>query len=165
MGCARLRIAAFPVIGEGADAHEWTAPPPPPLASFCCPSDTVMALNDGIEPANSNDHNIPRFTWWNHLGTAEWVAYQWPAARQVSGVDVYWFDDTGVGQCRVPKAWRVLYSEGGEWKPVKAHGEYVVAKDKYNHADFDQASTDGLRIEVDLQEGFSGGILEWKVLP
>ena len=165
MGCARLRIAAFPVIGEGADAHEWTAPPPPPLASFCCPSDTVMALNDGIEPANSNDHNIPRFTWWDHQGTTEWVAYQWPAARQVSGVEVYWFDDTGVGQCRVPKAWRLLYREGGEWKPVKAHGEFGLAKDKYNRVDFDQVSTDGLRLEVDLQGGFSGGILEWKVLP
>jgi len=25
MGCARLRISAFPTIGEGLDAHEWTA--------------------------------------------------------------------------------------------------------------------------------------------
>jgi hypothetical protein len=26
MGCARLRISAFPTIGEGPDAHEWTPP-------------------------------------------------------------------------------------------------------------------------------------------
>jgi hypothetical protein len=26
MGAARLRIASFPVIGDGPDAHEWTAP-------------------------------------------------------------------------------------------------------------------------------------------
>jgi hypothetical protein len=26
MGCARLRISAFPTIGDGPDAHEWTAP-------------------------------------------------------------------------------------------------------------------------------------------
>jgi hypothetical protein len=27
MGAARLRISAFPVIGDGPDAHAWTAPP------------------------------------------------------------------------------------------------------------------------------------------
>jgi Beta-L-arabinofuranosidase, GH127 catalytic domain/Beta-L-arabinofuranosidase, GH127 middle domain len=27
MGCARLRISAFPVIGNGPNAHEWTPPP------------------------------------------------------------------------------------------------------------------------------------------
>lgn len=26
MGAARLRISSFPVIGKGADAHEWTIP-------------------------------------------------------------------------------------------------------------------------------------------
>ena len=25
MGCARLRISAFPIVGDGADAHEWKA--------------------------------------------------------------------------------------------------------------------------------------------
>jgi hypothetical protein len=165
MGCARLRIAAFPRAGTGAEAHEWTPPPLPPLASHCWASDTVMALNDGIEPSNSNDQGIPRFTWWDHLGTTEWVAYQWPAKRQVSGVEVYWFDDTGVGMCRVLKAWRVLYRDGDAWKPVKAHGDCGVKRDQYNRVEFDPVTTDGLRLEVDLQQGFSGGILEWKVLP
>jgi len=27
MGCARLRISAFPTIGTGPDAHEWEPPP------------------------------------------------------------------------------------------------------------------------------------------
>ena len=52
MGCARLRISAFPTIGEGPDAHEW-APPPKPLpasASHCWDADTVAALGDGIVP-------------------------------------------------------------------------------------------------------------------
>ena len=29
MGAARLRISAFPTIGTGADAHQWTVSAPP----------------------------------------------------------------------------------------------------------------------------------------
>ena len=31
MGAARLRLSAFPVIGDGADAKEWVTPPEPPI--------------------------------------------------------------------------------------------------------------------------------------
>ena len=33
------------------------------------------ALNDRLEPKDSCDHTIPRFTWWDHRGTKEWVQY------------------------------------------------------------------------------------------
>ena len=33
MGAARLRITAFPVIGSGPDAHDWTAPVRPAIAA------------------------------------------------------------------------------------------------------------------------------------
>ena len=103
MGAARLRISAFPVIGEGEGAHEWTVPKTPPVsASHCNEGDTVEAMIDGLEPKNSNDHSIPRFTWWDHRGSAEWVQYDFGRHRKVSAVRVYWFDDTGVGSCRVP---------------------------------------------------------------
>lgn len=164
MGCARLRVAAFPTVTTGPEGHEWTSPPPPPRASHCCEWDTVTALNDGIEPSSSNDQNIPRFTWWNHLGTSEWVEYEFEVPRSVSGVEVYWFDDTGVGQCRVPQSWRVLYRHEDTWQPVTAT-QYGVATDMYNRVSFDPVTTTGLRLEVQLQPGFSGGILEWKVLP
>ena len=49
MGAARLRISSFPVIGKGADAHEWTTPKQSPVsASHCFDSDTVEALIDGL---------------------------------------------------------------------------------------------------------------------
>ena len=41
MGAARLRIAAFPTIGDGPEAHIWTAPPKLPLASHCFENDTT----------------------------------------------------------------------------------------------------------------------------
>ena len=40
---------------------------------------------------------------------------------------------------------------------------YGVAKNEYNSLTFQPVTTDALRIAVQLQEGFSGGILEWRV--
>ena len=171
MGAARLRISAFPVIGEGANAHPWLAPklnkPGKPAykttASHCFVNDTVDALSDGAIPENSSDHDIPRLTWWDHRGTSEWVQYDFDAPKKISGAQVYWFDDTGIGQCRVPASWRLLYQSGGIWIPVGAEGTFPVKKDAWNHVEFPAIETTALRLEVQLQAGFSGGILEWKV--
>ncbi|MBI1913393.1 MAG: glycoside hydrolase family 127 protein [Planctomycetes bacterium] len=167
MGAARLRIASFPVVG-GASAHRWKTPPEPlpykASASHCWRDDTVRALGDGLLPRNSGDHSIPRMTWWDHRGTAEWVQYDFGKPLEVSGVEVYWFDDTGKGQCRVPASWRVVYRKDGRWLPVEGAGGYGVDKDRFNKVAFKPVKTDALRLEVKLQEHFSGGILEWRVL-
>ncbi len=164
MGCARLRIASFPVIGSGPDAQDWPeAPPARHTASHCFESDTVDAVSDGLLPKNSNDHNIPRFTWWPRRGTEDWITYDLEKPRKVSAVEVYWFDDTGVGQCRVPKSWRLEWHDGQTWKPVAPAGPYGVAKDKFNRVPFEPVTARQLRIVVTLQPEFSGGILEWRV--
>ncbi len=164
MGAARLRITSFPVIGSGPDAHEWTAPKPLPVsASHCNPSDKVDAMIDGLEPKNSNDHGIPRFTWWDHKGTAEWAQYDFGKPRKVSSVELYWYDDTGSGSCRVPQSWKLLYQDAERWLPVTGAGEFGTKRDIYNRVAFTPVSTTGLRLEVQLQPDFSGGILEWKV--
>jgi hypothetical protein len=169
MGAARLRISMFPTVGTGADAHEWTAPAKPrssaykASASHCNGSDTVEALGDGLEPANSNDHNVPRFTWWDHRGTREWVQYDFGRPKKISSVEVYWFDDTGAGQCRVPQSWRVLFKDGDVWKPVVATGDFGTKPDTFNQTAFAPVETAALRLDVQLQTNFSGGILEWRV--
>ncbi|MCX5637611.1 MAG: glycoside hydrolase family 127 protein [Planctomycetota bacterium] len=165
MGCARLRISAFPTISESPDAHEWKQPSAtlPAAASHCGQRDTVDALSDGLLPQSSNDQSIPRFTWWDHRGTTEWVQYDFKQPRKVASAQVYWFDDTGSGGCRVPKSWRVLYKDGDQWKDVTNVTGYDVAKDKFNQARFDPLQTASLRIEVQLQPEFSGGILEWRI--
>jgi hypothetical protein len=146
-------------------------PPPPTIASnsrvsasHCWPPDSVRALNDQVDPRNSSDHSIPRHTWWDHRGTAEWAEYEFRQPTKVSAVEVYWFDDTGRGQCRVPKSWQLLWRDGDEWKPVSSTDDYAVAKDCFNQLRFDPVTADALRIEVQLQPDFSGGILEWRVL-
>jgi DUF1680 family protein len=168
MGAARLRIASFPVIGEGPQTHYWKVPPEAlPLkvsASHCYESDSVRAVADGLVPKNSNDHSIPRFTWWNHKGTKEWVQREFETPRKFSKVEVYWFDDTpSNGGCRVPKSWRLLYRKDGKWHEVAAASGYGLETNKFNVTTFKEVESDALRIEVQLQDQFSGGILEWRI--
>ena len=163
MGAARLRISAFPVIGQSADAHQWSASTALPKASWCFEGDTTAALNDGILPTNSADETIPRFTWWPHKGTEEWVQYDFDKPRKLSGTSVYFFDDTGHGECRLPQSWEIQYLDGGTWKPVKAEGEYGVQKDTFNTAAFSPIETTSIRLVAHLKDGVSGGILEWQV--
>lgn len=134
-----------------------------PSASHCNDADTLTALGDQREPARSNDHDVPRMTWWDHKGSSEWVQYDFAGPARVSAVEVYWFDDTGQGQCRVPASWELQYREGETWKPVDAKGTPGVAKDQYNRLEFEPVDTDALRIAVQLQPDVSGGILEWRV--
>jgi len=163
MGCARLRITAFPTIGAGPDAHDRSTPTTVAIASHCFANDTVEALNDGILPKNSADQSVPRFTWWDHRGTTEWVEYDYPQPKPISSTEVYWFDDTGKGACRVPKSWRLLYKDGDAWKPVAASDPFGVERDRFNRVQFAPVKTTAVRLEAELQHSVSGGILEWRM--
>ena len=164
MGAARLRITAFPVIGAGPEAHDWVIPPPAPkiTASFAG-VDHPEALGESMTPSASNDKGVPRFTWWPHKGTAEWVQVDFDAPRTVSSSSVYWFDDTGKGGCRVPKSWRLLTRDGESWKPVDGVSGFGTALDRYNAVSFKPVTTSGLRLEVQLSEKVSGGILDLRI--
>lgn len=150
-----------------------TAPAPIPTiassstisASHSNPPDNQRALNDQIEPGSSGDQDAPRFTWWDHKGTVEWVQYTFSAPTRVAAAEVYWFDDTGTGGCRVPHSWRLLYRMGQDWVAVSNPSTYGVEKDAFNRVTFDPVETDGLRLVATLQDDFSGGILEWRVHP
>jgi len=164
MGAARLRITSFPVIGLGPEAQEWSSTKASALsASHCNGSDSLEALADGLEPKDSTDRSIPRFTWWDQRGTAEWVQWDFGKARRVSAVEVYWFDDTGAGACRVPQSWEVQYQDGGQWKAVEGASSYSTSVNAYNRASFAPVETRAIRIVVQLRPEFSGGILEWKI--
>jgi DUF1680 family protein len=134
-------------------------------ASHCWSSDTLRGLNADGEPADSNDHTIPRMTWWPRRGTTEWLTARLPQLRRIEQVRLYWFDDTGRGHCRVPASWRLLYKDGDTWKPVPlaATSKYAVEKDGYCTVRCDNVVAQELRLEVVLQQGFSGGVLRWRI--
>jgi hypothetical protein len=146
----------------GAGGREWQLPATP-SASWCWSGDTVAALNSGYDPSGSYDQSHARFTWWDHLGTAEWVQYAWTSPVTVTGTQVYWYDDTGHGQCRVPASWHVEYLTGGAWQPVTGASAYGTAVDAFNAVTFAPVTTTGLRVVVQLASGVSGGILQWNV--
>lgn len=120
------------------------------------------AINDGEEPRASNDPD-GFFDWYPSKGTVEWVDYDFGRTATVTGTSVYWFEDTGEGECRVPKSWRVLYRDGSEWRPVESANAFANEKDRFNSISFKPVSTTGLRLEVTLQPEWSAGIQEWKV--
>ena len=119
------------------------------------------AINDGDDPKSSDDP-ASYFDWWPRRGTAEWVEYAFPKPSIVSEVELYWFDDTGRGQVRVPASWRLFYREGTRWKRVTTTGAFGVEKDRYNTLSFSPVTTTGLRVEVTAQPQWSAGIQEWK---
>jgi DUF1680 family protein len=136
-----------------------------PSASHIWPNDTVAALNDQVEPKASDDAKIPRFTWWDHRGTREWVQYDFDRATKVSAVAVYWWDERRINaHCRVPQSWRLLcQTADGGWQPVSTTGSYGIEMDRFNRVTFATVETKALRLEVQLQKDWSGGILEWIV--
>jgi hypothetical protein len=122
-------------------------------------------MSDGVLPRNSNDRDIPRLTWWNHRGSSEWVQYEFSEPRQVSTARVYWFDDTATGGgCRLPASWSLQYrGEDGQWHDVAAESSGGAQPDQFNVLSFAPVTATAVRITVQLQPEFSGGILEWQV--
>jgi DUF1680 family protein len=119
-------------------------------------------INDGEEPSSSSDP-ASYFDWWPTKGTSEWVEYAFEKPATVSECQLYWFDDTGHGEVRVPASWRLLYKDGDAWKPVAALEPYGVEKDRYNRVAFQPVQTNGMRVEITMQPKWSAGIQEWKV--
>lgn len=132
-----------------------------PSASHCWHLDSVTAINDGIVPQKSSDNSISRLSWWDHKGTAEWAQLDLPEPTSISKVKVFWFADRLVrGGCDVPKSWRLLVKSGNDWRLVEGASEYQTTPDQFNEVTFKPVTTSALRIEVQLQDGWSGGIHE-----
>jgi hypothetical protein len=121
------------------------------------------AISDQLIPSNSDDPSSPHFDWWPSKGTSEWVQFHFLEPSRVSEVSVYWFDDTGTGQCRIPESWQILYRDGESWKPVQKPSAMKPEKDAINRVTFQPVETTDLRLSVKLQDGFSGGLYEWSV--
>ena len=79
-------------------------------------------------------------------------------------MEVYWFDDTGSGNCRVPQSWKLLWRRARKWVPVEGASSYGTKADSYNRVEFTPVEALGFRIEAQLQPGVSAGILEWKIV-
>ncbi|MFO0926886.1 MAG: glycoside hydrolase family 127 protein [Gemmataceae bacterium] len=77
--------------------------------SYCRDGMDPSAINDLAAPRDRNDHSASNFDFWPHKGTAEWIQYQFTRPAEVKSSTVWWFDDTGRGECRLPASWRLVY--------------------------------------------------------
>jgi len=121
------------------------------------------AVNDQAVPSSSYDQSEGFFHWWPHKGTTEWLEYTLPRPTSISEASVYWYDDTGHGEVRVPASWRVVVKEGDVWKPVTATSPYGTERNRLNSVHFNAVTTSAVRLEVTLQHDWSAGVLEWDV--
>ncbi|MDP4277651.1 MAG: glycoside hydrolase family 127 protein [Bacteroidota bacterium] len=159
--------------------------PSPTLASKAWPVG-VWGVNDQFEPTSSADINTPYHYWWLKAGTQEEAGYKFNQPEHISSVEVYWlaFEHYDVIY-KAPESWKLLYKSGNDWKEVEATSAYETELNKYNKLTFKPIVTDELKMIVQLQrpeagqvtdekgpqvvdvgrQGYSGGIIEWKVNP
>lgn len=120
-------------------------------------------LIDQLLPANSGDESVPFYHWWPSKGKLEWIELDLAKPAKVSKVGVYWFDDTGRGECRVPASWKVKVKKGDEWVDVQGASAYPVYKDKMCEVTFTPVQTTAVRLEIQSQKDWAGGAFEVEV--
>ncbi|MBI5705458.1 MAG: glycoside hydrolase family 127 protein [Armatimonadetes bacterium] len=131
--------------------------------SFTSGNADPSAINDGKEIAGSNKHPGQLCHFWPHKGTSEWVQYTFSEAENVNGVELYWFDDTGFGECRPPAEWHIEVQDGASWKPIASDG-YSKDLDRWIKVSFPVVKTKAIRLVMKLQPRWSVGVHEWRVL-
>ena len=123
----------------------------------------IKAINDQMEPANSNDHSVPYYHWWPEKDKWEWVEYSFDKPVTISKTKIYWYDDGPDGGCRIPDEWEILYLSGNIWLPVSAKTPYKVTKDDWDYLEFKPVKAAAVKIKVKLNREFASGIYEWVV--
>ncbi len=132
-----------------------------PSSSYVSGDTRNTALNDGYDPRSSRDNRRGgSYGNWPRRGT-QWVQYDWSRPISTNKIDVYWWAD-GQG-VNVPKACRLLRWDGNAFVPVANPSGLGVARNQYNTTTFDEIVTSKLRLEIDSNDTFSTGVLEWKV--
>ena len=125
--------------------------------SYVSPWETIRAVNDNSNPANSNDKSAGAYGNWNNPNSIQWVQYTWPQNYQLSGTQIYWFDDNG-GVLTPTRAY-IEYWNGSAW--VNA-GNVPLVKNAFNNLALNGVVTSRLRVSM-LNTQQSTGILEWRV--
>ena len=131
------------------------------VASQVSGDTALAALNDGYTPRNSADNRRGSYGNWPHTGT-QWVEYEWNQPISTKGIEVFWWDD-GRG-VRLPKMCRVKFWDGTDYRVVTNAAGLGVQANQFNATTFDEITTTKLKLEMDGNENFSTGILEWRVL-
>ncbi len=124
----------------------------------------LQSVVDQWLPKNSADQSNPYVHWWPKFGGEEWIQFDFDQAYEIGTIRAYWFDDEERdGGCRVPQKWKLSYLENGEWKYAYSYQAWSITKDNWSDVQFEPVKTSAIRLEIELQEGFSAGIHELEI--
>jgi DUF1680 family protein len=128
--------------------------------SFVSPNQSLDAISNGVDPANSRDDRQGAYGNWPSNGV-QWVEYDWSHPIATRSVEVYWWDDwQGV---RFPVSCRLLTWNGTRFVPVLGASGPGLVPNQYNESRFPELTTSKLRLEFTGNRNYSTGILQWKV--
>lgn len=175
-GVGLTAVPNYARLNRGGSSQVWLVEDPvraglDPLASradltvsFARGGMDPAAVNDGLAPRDEKDHAAPNFDFWPHKGTEEWLQYAFDRPVEVKACTVWWFDDTGRGECRLPDSWRLTYQKpDGAWAPVEVASAYPIAKGRPCEVTFRPVVASALRLAVRLPPAYSSGVFEWTV--
>lgn len=131
-----------------------------PTTSYVSDWENIRALNDGIDPANSNDRSSIVYGNWPETGS-QWVQYNFNEIHTITGCDVYWFRD-GQG-IDVPASYHIYYWDGSAWQEIQNSKGLGTKINQYNTTTFTPVNTYAISMVMDSNGTSSTGILEWKV--
>jgi DUF1680 family protein len=136
---------------------------------------SLEVIRDGRWGPKSESRQIPRFIFDDK---ATWIQCEWPKARMLDHTAVYWAVDRRAQvywgkrirglDLALPQAWKILYRDGGKWKPVDAlkpvnvnlEHPYTLRLDLPNEVNFKPVKTDAVRLEIEISSSPSA-IQEW----
>ena len=125
----------------------------------------VTAIADNLNPSNSYDGSIPRWTSWPQTGKNQQIEMTFKKPINLHSFSVYWYDDHGGVQ--VPKSWKLEYrTANNQWEqfPLDVTGIYPVFPDQFNVAlPGKPIITNALRLLMTPKKEAAVGILEVKI--
>lgn len=125
--------------------------------SYVSAWETLTAVNDNSNPANSNDKSAGAYGNWDNPNSIQWVQYDWPQNYNLSSTQIYWFDDNG--GVLTPTTAYLEYWNGSSW--VNA-GNVPLVKNAFNTLALNGVVTNRVRVSM-LNTQQSTGILEWRI--
>jgi hypothetical protein len=91
-------------------------------------------------------------TWSRNNPAQQWIVYQWENAETLIGSSLHFWGDHPAGSgagVAPPKAWRLEYWDGAQWRAVSARSPYTSILNADNRVDFDPVTTRCLRAVFD----------------
>lgn len=144
--------------------------------SGSAPWENPLRVNEATTPASSAPGAGNGWGSWGQPNngtspaTAAWIQYSWDSPVLIGSTDIYWYDDNGGTRMPRPDTYAVEQSADGQtWTPVTLTGDSTyagaLARNAYNHLDFEPVTTSHLRIRITGVQGNGAGtgVLRWRV--